>query len=130
MPQECVSAKGRRGGRCRSRPANALRIASVKSSARLCCTAALCPVAVVLAGCGTSTIKAGGAEKSVVDVVSRQTGFHPTDVKCPSGVAAKAGRTFECHFTGPGGQRYTAFMKILSVKGSRVDFFVSTRPSR
>jgi hypothetical protein len=87
-------------------------------------------LAVLLSGCGTSTIKSGGAEKAVVDVVSRQTGFHPTDVKCPSGVAAKVGGTFDCHFTGPGGQPYTASMQIVSIKGSRVDFFVSTRPTQ
>ena len=87
------------------------------------------PITAALAGCGTDTIKADGAAKAVVDVVSRQTGFHPNDVKCPSGVAAKVGGTFKCHFTGPGGQPYTASMRIVSIKGTRVDFFVSTRPS-
>ena len=104
--------------------------ASARIPARVGCVAAAGSLAVALASCGTSTIKPSGAEKSVVGVVSRQTGFHPTDVKCPGGIAAKAGGTFACHFTGPGGQPYTASMRILSVKGSRVDFFVSTRPSR
>jgi hypothetical protein len=35
-----------------------------------------------------TTVKPVGAAKSVVDVVSSQTGFHPTDVSCPSGVEA------------------------------------------
>jgi hypothetical protein len=86
-------------------------------------------VVATVAACGTSTIRPSGSEEAVVEVVSRQTGFHPTDVKCPSGVEAKVGGTFECHFTGPGGQPYTASMRIVSVKGSRVDFFVSTRPT-
>src|SRR5438874_3436416 len=91
---------------------------------------ALCgPLAVFLAGCGTSTIKPQGAAQSVVDVVSRQTGYHPTDVRCPSGVDAKVGGTFQCHFTGPGGQRYTASLRIVSIKGQRVVFYVSTRPT-
>ena len=100
------------------------------STGRAGSVAALGSLGVVLAGCGTSTIKASGAEKSVVDVVSRQTGFHPADVKCPSGVAAKVGGTFDCHFTGPGGTSYTASMRIVSIKGSRVEFFVSTRPTQ
>ena len=114
--------------------AGARRMAAVASLARLPlrarCPLTVGPLAVVLAACGTSTIKPNGAEKAVVDVVSRQTGFHPTDVRCPSGVAAKVGGTFECHFTGPGGQPYTASMRIASVKGTRVDFFVSTRPAQ
>jgi hypothetical protein len=101
-----------RPGRCRS---------------RVCCVVLLGAAAVT--ACGTDTIKPSGAAKAVVDVVSRQTGFHPTDVKCPSGIAAKVGGTFDCHFTGPGGQPYTASMRIVSIKGSRVDFFVSTRPT-
>jgi len=53
------------------------------------------------AGCGTSTIRAGGAEQSVANVVVQKTGFHPTDVTCPSGVRATVGTTFDCHFNGP-----------------------------
>lgn len=63
----------------------------------------------------------------MVDVVSRQTGFHPTDVRCPSGVAAEVGTTFECRFTGPEGP-YVARMRILDVDGERVEFHVSSRP--
>jgi len=72
--------------------------------------------------------EAGGAEHSVVDVVSRQTGFHPTDVHCPSGVEAKVGGTFDCGFSGPGGDPYVAHMKILKVDGEQVVFHATTRP--
>ena len=56
----------------------------------------------VLAGCG-STIKPEGAAQSVTDLVSKQTGFKPEDVKCPSFVDAEVGKEFECKFTGPEG---------------------------
>ncbi len=91
------------------------------------------PVALVasvaLAACGTATIKTDGAEKSVTDVVARQTGFHPKDVKCPSGVEAKAGKTFDCHFTGPEPKPYVAHMRVTAVNGEKVTFFVSTAPA-
>jgi Domain of unknown function (DUF4333) len=81
-----------------------------------------------LTGCG-ATIKPDGAAKSVVDVVSGQTGFHPTDVTCPSGVEATVGGEFDCHFTGPEGKPYTAHMRITKVEGESVEFDVRTRPS-
>jgi Domain of unknown function (DUF4333) len=62
-------------------------------------------VALQLTSCSPkSTIKPDGAAQSVVDVVSKQTGFHPSDVRCPSGVEAKVGGQFDCHFTGPEGK--------------------------
>ena len=84
-------------------------------------------VALQLAGCG-KTIKPDGAAKSVTDVVSQQTGFKPTDVKCPSGVDAKVGQEFDCHFTGPEGP-YTAHLKVTKVNGNDVEFFIQTKPS-
>jgi FKBP-type peptidyl-prolyl cis-trans isomerase 2 len=66
----------------------------------------------------------------VVDVVSRQTAFHPTDVRCPSGVEAKVGQEFDCHFTGPEGKPYTAHMRITNVNGDQVTFDVNSRPSQ
>jgi Domain of unknown function (DUF4333) len=84
-------------------------------------------LALQLAGCG-STIKPDGAAKSVTDVVSQQTGFKPTDVKCPSGVDAKVGQEFDCHFTGPEGP-YTAHVKVTKVNGDDVEFFIQTKPS-
>lgn len=85
--------------------------------------------AILLAGCGKATIKPAGAAKSVVDVIARDTGFRPTDVKCPSGVEAKVGKTFDCHFTGPEPKPYVAHMRITEVKGERVVFFVDSHPS-
>ena len=87
-------------------------------------------VAVQLAGCSSkATIKPDGAAQSVVDVVSKQTGFHPTDVHCPAGVEAKVGGQFDCHFTGPEGTPYVANMRITKVEGERVEFDVKTHPS-
>lgn len=95
--------------------------------------AALVPIlaaaAIAVAGCGKSTIKESGAEKAVSQVVSKQSGFHPTDVKCPSGVEAKVGTSFDCHFTGPEPKPYTATVKITKVQGSRVEFFIKAAPS-
>jgi hypothetical protein len=82
----------------------------------------------VLVACGKSTVRPHGAERAVTDVVFRQTGFRPTDVRCPSDVEAKVGETFECHFSGPEGP-YTAHMRITKVEGERVEFQVRTRPS-
>ena len=86
-------------------------------------------VPVLLAGCATNVIKPRGAEQSVADVVARQTGFRPTDVKCPAGVEAKVGKTFDCHFTGPELKPYIAHVRITQVQGQRVMFFVNTHPS-
>ena len=86
-------------------------------------------LAMVLAGCG-SKIKAEGAAQSVTDLVSKQTGFKPNDVKCPSGVDAEEGEEFECHFTGPEGKNYTAHMKVTKVKGDDVQFYIKTEPSK
>ncbi|OBA60583.1 hypothetical protein A5647_13625 [Mycobacterium sp. 1100029.7] len=87
-------------------------------------------ISVVAAGCSSkSTVKPDGAAQSVVDVVSKQTGFHPTDVHCPDGVEAKVGVQFDCHFTGPEGKEYVANMKITKVEGEQVNFAVNTHPS-
>ena len=87
-------------------------------------------LAVVVAGCGgENTLRPDGAEKSVVDLVSRETGSRPTDVKCPSDVEAKVGATFECSFTGPEGP-YTAFMEVTKVDGEKVIFQIDTRRAR
>ncbi|OBF47517.1 hypothetical protein A5787_10415 [Mycobacterium sp. 852002-50816_SCH5313054-b] len=98
------------------------------SSARL--VAGSVATLVLLTACSPkSTVRPEGAAQSVVDVVSGQTGFHPTDVHCPSGVEAKVGQEFDCHFTGPEGKPYTAHMRITKVDGERVDFDVRSRPS-
>lgn len=82
-------------------------------------------LALPLSGCG-KTIKPDGAAKSVTDIVSQQTGFKPTDVKCPDGVDAKVGQEFDCHFTGPEGP-YTAHLKVTKVDGDDVEFYITTR---
>ena len=84
------------------------------------------PLAVLLSGCGTSVIKASGAEQSIIDVVSNKTGIKPSHVTCPSGEDAKAGNTFDCHFTGPGGRKYTAHMRITKIQGDAVNFYITT----
>jgi hypothetical protein len=87
-------------------------------------------VCLQVAGCSPkATVKPDGAAQSVVDVVSRQTGFRPTDVSCPSGVEAKVGQEFDCHFTGPEGKGYTPHMRITKVEGEQVVFDVKSRPS-
>jgi hypothetical protein len=85
-------------------------------------------LAVLVVGC-SSTIKPEGAAQSVTDLVSKQTGFKPKDVKCPSGVDAEVGKEFNCEFTGPDG-RYTAHMKVTKVEGDDVEFYIKTEPSK
>jgi Domain of unknown function (DUF4333) len=98
--------------------------------AQVAVTAAIVVTSVLSAGCSSkSTIKPDGAAKSVVDVVSKQTGFHPSDVHCPDGVEAKVGGQFDCHFTGPEGKEYVANMNITKVTGDNVEFDVNTHPS-
>lgn len=95
---------------------------------RTALVATVVALAVLITGC-SSTIKPEGAAKSVVDLVKKQTGFTPTDVKCPEGVEAKVGTTFECKFTGPEATGYTADMRITKVDGDDVEFYIETKPS-
>lgn len=74
----------------------------------------------------TPTVIPEGAAQTIVDVVFEQTGFLPTDVKCPSGVEAKVRQAFKCQFTGPEGP-YTAYMQITKVDGQYVEYNVTTR---
>ena len=76
-----------------------------------------------------ATVKPEGAAQSVVDVVAKRTGFRPGDVSCPSGIEAKAGQQFDCHFTGPEGKLYTAHMRITRVDGETILFDVNSRSS-
>jgi hypothetical protein len=78
-----------------------------------------------VAACGQSVILQQPTERVVTSFVFDHTGFRPHDVSCPSGVPAKVGRTFQCHFTGPDG-KYTAHMTITGVNGSRVDYEIQT----
>ena len=81
---------------------------------------------VLLAGCSVGTIRPHATEQTVADFVFKQTGFRPTDVRCPSGIPAKVGSTFECHFTGPEGP-YDAHVRITSVRGQRATDYIVTR---
>ena len=81
-------------------------------------------VGLQLTACG-STIKPEGAGQAVTDLVSEKTDFTPEDVKCPDGVEAKVGGTFDCTFTGPDGD-YVAHMKIEKIEGEQVLFDIKT----
>ena len=82
--------------------------------------------ALQVAACSTpSTIRPDAAANSIVDLVFKQTDFEPTDVKCPDGVEAKVGGTFDCTFTGPDGD-YLAHMKIDKIEGEQVLFDINT----
>jgi hypothetical protein len=85
-------------------------------------------VAVLLTGCGKSTIRPEATARTVTDFVFQHTRFRPTDVRCPSGVPAKVGSTFDCHFTGPDGP-YVAHVLITSVNGERATDYIVTRRS-
>jgi hypothetical protein len=82
---------------------------------------ALVALPLLLAGCGQSVILPKPTEQVVTKFVAQRTGFRPHDVSCPSGVPAKAGKTFQCHFTGPDG-KYIVYMKVIRVNGTRVDY--------
>jgi hypothetical protein len=74
-------------------------------------------------------INPSAAAKYVTDLVFQQTGFRPVDVRCPPGVPAKAGGTFDCYFTGPEGP-YTAYLRIVKVQGDQAAFTGKTQPSK
>jgi hypothetical protein len=82
-------------------------------------------MALMLGGCGTLVIIPKGAETVIRNLVQQHTGETATNVKCPSGVHAKAGNTFNCHFAA-GGKNYIAHMDILRIKGTSVYYNVST----
>jgi len=81
--------------------------------------------ALQLGGCGDPTLKSDETAKTVTDFVSQKTKFKPTDVSCPSGLKAKVGEEFDCHFTGPDGP-YTAHMKVTKIDGDNVEFDINT----
>ena len=78
---------------------------------------------VVVAGCGQSVVLPEPTAQTVTRFVANRTGYHARDVHCPSGIPAKVGRTFKCHFTGPDG-KYEAVLRIVSVHGSRVNYAI------
>jgi hypothetical protein len=85
-------------------------------------------VALLSACGGQRAIDPATTASYVGDVVFQQTGFRPVDIQCPSGIAATAGGRLNCHFTGPEGA-YTAYLRIVKVKGRHVAFQLDTQPS-
>lgn len=98
---------------------------------KACARVVLGLTAAMLAGCDTVTpvVRPDGAAQSIIDVVSKKTGFHPNDVSCPEGVPARVGTQFDCHYTGPEGKQYTASMRVTKLVGEAVDFDVNTHPT-
>lgn len=86
-------------------------------------------MSLLLVACGQSVILEVPAERVISKFVFQQTGIRATHVRCPSGVPAKAGGRFQCHFTAPDG-RYIAYMLIKGVHGQRVDYFIRTLKTR
>ncbi len=77
---------------------------------------------------GKSTVDHAAAEKFITDQVA-QGGFPPpSDVSCPSGVEAKVGVEFDCHFTGVDGP-YTAHMKIQKIESDGITYEYETHRS-
>ncbi len=79
-----------------------------------------------LGACGQAVILPKPTAEMVSHFVATRTRYRPTDVRCPSGVPAKVGRTFTCHFTGPDGT-YIARLRILTVNGSRMTYDIRTK---
>jgi hypothetical protein len=73
--------------------------------------------AAVLAGCGSTTIDAGRAQKFVAGAFKAP----PRSVKCPDGVEAKAGATLTCQVVDATGKRYDLVLHIVDSAG-RVKF--------
>jgi hypothetical protein len=86
------------------------------------------PVVLLSACGGQAALGSGATAKYVADFVFQKTGFRPVDVRCPSGVPARAGGRFDCHFTGPEGP-YTAYLRIVKVQGRRAAFDLDSQPS-
>lgn len=85
---------------------------------RLLALPAVSALALVATGCGTKTIKQSSendlATKAAVAV---SHGTPPKSVSCPSGVEAKAGKTFECTATLASGTKAIFSIRIDSVSG-------------
>lgn len=112
-----------------SRPLVAFHLICNTATMRRALLVLAAALAVFVSACSSATIKPDGAAKSVVDLVSREAGFKPNDVSCPSDVDAKVGVEFDYKFTGPEGKEYTAHMKVTRVEGDDVEFYVESKPS-
>ncbi len=91
--------------------------------------AGLLALAAVLSGCGTLEVVSSGTERVIHGFELTHRRVSVTDVSCPSGVHAKVGVTFSCHFLAPGGVKYTARMRIVKVQGTSVGYRIATYPS-
>ena len=78
-------------------------------------------VAVLIAGCGGSVISASAAQSVVAKGFKNSTGGTATHVSCPSGVDAKVGEKFTCHFTSDG-TSYISDMTVEKIQGTSVYF--------
>lgn len=89
-----------------------LRRAAMLAVAPLSC-------AVLLSACGTKTIDRQSELSLARDAVSAIHGGAAKSIDCPSGVAATAGTTFNCHVQLKGGKKVDFKIKVDQVKGSR-----------
>jgi Domain of unknown function (DUF4333) len=81
--------------------------------------------ALLLGGCGGLVVIPSGAERAIRQLVLSKTSLHAQNISCPSGVSAKVGNTFECHFQADG-SKYVAHMLITGIHGKSVDFQINT----
>jgi hypothetical protein len=114
----------------RDRVTSADRMLTITVTALLKRLAPVVCCAALLSACGggRNEIDPVGTANYIGGVVFQQTGFRPTDVRCPTGIPATAGGRFNCHFTGPEGP-YTAYLRIVNVDGRRVNYRLKTQPS-
>jgi hypothetical protein len=91
--------------------------------------AGLVALAAVLSGCGTLEVIPSGAERVIHQLELSRAHVSVTNVSCPSGIDAKVGLTFYCHFLAPGGAKYTARMRIVKVQGTSVGYEIASYPS-
>lgn len=68
--------------------------------------------ALAAAGCGETVIDSGKAEGAVKENLQHVLGRRVASVDCPSGVAVKAGSSFECAVHLAGGETKTATLTI------------------
>ena len=85
-------------------------------------------IAVSAAACGEETIDPGQAERSLTSTVQKRIGFKIAGVRCPSGVEAKVGESFECTYRAPDGP-YTATLRVTSVDGEQAGYAIRSRPT-
>ena len=74
--------------------------------------------AVLLAGCGATSIDTAKAERFIKATVAGQVGAKVKSVGCPSGKTAKKGATFTCTVTGADGTKGDALVTERDNKGN------------